>query len=64
MPAGSERISTRWVEGADRVCIKCGVEIKNLSQQVGEVRSRIVDGKTVREIICMDCPGRKVRKEE
>ena len=69
MASGSERISKRWVEGAERACIKCWAEITNLDRQVGEVRTRYVDGKPVREIICMDCSRpnvgtQKVRKEE
>lgn len=53
MAAGSERISRRWVEGAARRCVKCGVKITNLDRQVGEVRSRYPG--PIREIICMDC---------
>lgn len=54
--AGSEQISTKWIEGAERVCVKCGMEITNLAKQVGEVRSRYgAKGHGTREIICMDC---------
>lgn len=53
MAEGSEQISKRWVEGAKRQCVKCGVKITNLQRQVGEVRSRYPG--PVREIICMDC---------
>lgn len=50
---GSEQISTRWVEGAKRECVKCGRPIKNLQRDVGHVRTRFPGA--VREIICMDC---------
>ena len=40
MAAGSEQISTKWLEGAERVCVKCGAEIKNMERDVGEVRTR------------------------
>lgn len=50
---GSETISSKWVEGAKRECIRCGVKITNLDKQVGEVRTTYPSGK--REIICMDC---------
>jgi hypothetical protein len=59
---GSETISARWVEGAKRECVTCGVKITNLDKQVGEVRSRYPG--PVREIICMDCHlGRKAPQE-
>jgi len=55
---GSETISTKWVEGAKRICVKCGVKITNLDKQVGVVRSIYPGPK--REIICMDCrPGQR-----
>ena len=53
MAEPSEQISTKWIEGAERICIKCGKEIKNLARDVGVVRSRSPG--SVREIICMDC---------
>lgn len=53
MASGSEQISKKWVEGAKRECVKCGVKITNLDRQVGEVRSRYPG--PIREIICMDC---------
>lgn len=60
---GSEQISTKWIEGAERVCVKCGVEIKNLERQVGEVRTRYGPKRhLVREIICMDCHMRPARE--
>lgn len=60
MATGSEQVSSRWVEGAERICVDCGREIKNLARDVGVVRSRILDGRWVREILCMDCrPGMK-----
>ena len=56
MPAPSEQISTRWVEGAERVCRACGVKITNLAKQVGEVRT-LYGGKGhgTRELLCMNC---------
>lgn len=53
MAQGSEQISKKWIEGAKRECVKCGVRITNLDKQVGEVRSRYPG--PIREIICMDC---------
>lgn len=56
MARGSEQISTKWIEGAERICIKCDAPIKNLARDVGEVRTRYVSGKEVaREIICTPC---------
>lgn len=47
---------TQWVAGAERVCVKCGAEIKNLERDVGEVRSRFLEGRRVtREIVCTKC---------
>ena len=57
MAAGSEQISTRWVKGAKRECIKCGVKITNLAKQVGDVRTHYPSKR--REIICMDCHVRR-----
>jgi hypothetical protein len=56
---GSEQISSRWIEGAKRECVKCGVQITNLAKQVGEVRSRYPG--PVREIICMSCHMKRKR---
>ena len=53
MAKGSEQISTRWIEGAKRECVFCGVKITNLAKQVGVVRT--VFPSLRREIICMDC---------
>ena len=53
MAQGSEQISTKWIEGAKRECIRCGVKITNLAKQVGEVRT--VYPSRQRQIICMDC---------
>lgn len=58
MARGSETISTKWVEGARRRCVKCGIKITNLDKQVGEVRSRYPG--PIREIICKDCVARRV----
>jgi hypothetical protein len=56
MPAGSEQISVRWVEGAVRECRACGVKITNLAKQVGEVRT-LYGGKGhgERQLLCMSC---------
>lgn len=59
-PSGSEQISTRWIEGAKRECVKCHVKITNLAKQVGEVRTRFPGN--VREIICMDCKEKAVER--
>ena len=53
MAAGSEQISLKWIEGAKRKCIYCGLKITNMDKQIGEVRTKFPGGK--REIICMDC---------
>lgn len=53
MAKPSEQISTKWIEGAKRECVRCGALIKNLQRDVGVVRSRYPG--PVREIICMDC---------
>jgi hypothetical protein len=53
MAQPSEQISTKWLEGAKRECVKCGAEITNMEKQVGVVRSRYPG--PVREIICMNC---------
>lgn len=54
---GSEQISQRWVEGIERVCVDCGVNITNLAKQVGQVH-RNPDG--TGWIRCMECrPGMK-----
>ena len=58
MASGSEQISTRWIEGAKRECVKCGVKITNLDKQVGEVRSRYPG--PIREIICKSCLRERV----
>jgi len=56
MAAGSEQISKKWIEGAGRICCKCGVQITNMAKQVGEVRTRYGSKKHLqREIVCMDC---------
>lgn len=53
--AGSA-ISSAWLEGAKRECVKCGAEIKNMERDVGVVRSRYgPKGHGTREIICTDC---------
>jgi hypothetical protein len=59
VPSGSEQISVRWIEGADRSCRQCGVKITNLAKQVGEVRS-VYPGPR-REILCMDCHLARVK---
>lgn len=53
MSAPSEQISVKWVEGAERKCVKCGRPIKNLKRDVGVVRS-VYPGPR-REIICYGC---------
>lgn len=53
MAAPSEGISQKWIEGAKRECVKCGVKITNLAKQVGEVRTAYPSRQ--REIICVDC---------
>lgn len=58
MARGSEQISKKWVEGAKRECVKCGVKITNLDRQVGEVRSRYPG--PITEITCMDCMQARV----
>lgn len=61
MAAPSEQISAKWIEGTERVCVDCALEITNLAKQVGQVHSRFLGGKEVeRWIRCMDCrPGMK-----
>lgn len=56
MAAGSEQISTRWIEGAVRECRRCKAPIKNLARDVGEVRT-LYGGKGhgTRSILCMSC---------
>jgi hypothetical protein len=58
---GSETISERWVDGAKRECVVCGVKITNLSKQVGLVRSHYLASdypRAFREIVCVNCrPG-------
>jgi hypothetical protein len=59
MAQGSEKISSKWVEGAERVCVLCGKEIKNLDRDVGEVRTRYgPKGHGTREIVCDECVKR------
>lgn len=53
MASPSEQISKKWIEGAKRECVRCGVKITNMDKQIGEVRSRYPG--PVREIICKDC---------
>lgn len=53
MAAPSEQISEKWVEGAKRECVICGIKITNLAKQVGEVRTVFPSRR--REIVCMDC---------
>lgn len=53
--APSEQIRLKWIEGAERVCVKCGTEITNIKEQVGEVRSTYHGRRMTREIICMSC---------
>jgi hypothetical protein len=55
MASPSEQISLKWIEGAERKCVRCGVAITNMVEQIGEVRSRYVKGRSDREIICKDC---------
>lgn len=56
MAEPSEQISTKWIKGAERLCVKCGREITNLQRDVGVVRSRYGPKKHgTREIICMPC---------
>lgn len=68
MAQGSEQISKRWIEGAERTCVKCGMKITNLAKQVGVVRTVFPSRR--REIVCMDChmgPARKtlgIKEEE
>lgn len=52
MATGSEQISVKWIEGAERTCVKCGAAITNLAKQVGIVRTAI-SGQ--RELVCTDC---------
>lgn len=53
MAGPSEQISVRWIEGAKRECRRCGVQIKNLSRDVGEVRTEYPSRR--RTILCMSC---------
>ncbi len=62
MAKKSETITTRWIEGAERVCRICGRPIKNLERDVGEVRT-VLPG-YIREIKCMDCHVPRRRKKE
>jgi hypothetical protein len=58
--AGSEQISTRWIEGAKRECVLCGAPIKNMARDVGVVRT--IYPARRREIVCTTCfmaPARK-----
>lgn len=59
MAAGSEQISVKWIEGAERVCVTCGAKITNLAKQVGIVRT-VTSGQ--REIVCVDCLMAPVRE--
>ena len=64
-PSGSEQISTRWIEGAERICVLCGAKITNLQKQVGVVRT-VYPGRR-REIVCTECfmaPARKTLGRE
>lgn len=50
----------RWIKGAKRECRECGAEIKNLSRDVGEVRS-VYPGPR-RDILCMSCHLQRARR--
>lgn len=59
MARGSERIAEKWLDGAKRECVSCGMKITNLDKQVGVIRTTYYP-KLVTEILCMDCrPGVK-----
>lgn len=63
MPTYEGRISTKWIGNAKRECIRCGVHITNLEEQVGEIRTRYgAKGHGQREIICMECHMRYARE--
>lgn len=64
MPTYEGSISTKWIEGAERVCIKCGAPIKNIARDIGEVRTRYGGfGHGKREIVCMTCHMRSAREK-
>jgi hypothetical protein len=50
---GSEQVSKRWVEGAERVCSKCGTPIKSLSRQLGTYHMNYYTGE--KRLVCMEC---------
>ena len=65
MASPSEQISQKWIEGAKRECVRCGVEITNMDEQIGEVRSRYgPKGHGTREIICKECVRRRTFRLE
>lgn len=56
MAEPSEQISTKWVEGVERVCRDCGRPITNLDKQVGEIRRTFKHGRvTTAWMRCVDC---------
>ena len=55
MSAGSEKISARWIEGAERRCSRCGAEIRNLERDVGAVHTRYLYPGVERWIVCSGC---------
>lgn len=62
MAKGSEQISARWVEGAERVCVECGAPIRNLARDVGQVHTDYdARGRVLRRWVrCMACrPGQR-----
>lgn len=64
MAAGSEKISTKWIEGAKRECCICHAPIKNLDRDVGVVRTRYGPKKFgKREIVCMTCWMKPAREK-
>ena len=53
MAKPSEQISSRWIEGAKRECVLCGMTITNMAKQIGVVRT--VYPSRRREIVCYEC---------
>ena len=51
--AGSEKVSKRWVEGAERVCAKCGGPIANLERDLGSYHMNHYTGTKL--LVCMTC---------
>ena len=62
---GSEKVSKAWVEGAERVCSKCGAEIRNLERDLGSYHMNYYAGTKL--LVCMTChvsrPRDRVRED-